>query len=69
MQPHNPNRWQGIVKAIHHGATQSEVTLEMAPNISVRARVSKIVLDTLGLKIGGKAYALIRSNEVILAID
>jgi molybdopterin-binding protein len=69
MQHHNSNPWQGIVKAIHHGSIQSEVTLEMAPNISVRARVSKMVLDTLGLKVGGKAYALIRSNEVILAID
>lgn len=69
MQHKNSNPWQGIVKAIHHGSIQSEVTLEMAPNISVKARVSKIVLDALGLKIGGKAYALIKPNEVTLAID
>lgn len=68
MQHHKSKPWQGIVKAIHHGTSLSEVTLEMAPNISVKARGSKIVLDTLGLKIGGKACALIKSNEVTLAI-
>jgi molybdopterin-binding protein len=41
----------------------------MAPNISVRAIVSKIALEALGLKVGGKAFALINSNEVTLAID
>ena len=69
MQPSNSSQWQGIVRAIHHGNSISEVTLEMAPNISVRAMVSKIALDALGLEIGGKAYALIKSTEVTLAID
>jgi molybdopterin-binding protein len=69
MQLNNNNHWQGIVKAINHGNVVSEVTLEMAPNISVRAIVSKIALEALGLKVGGKAFAQIKSNEVTLAID
>jgi len=69
MQLSNSNQWQGIVKAINHGNIVSEVTLEMAPNISVRAIVSKIAIETLGLEVGGKAFALIKSNEVTLAID
>jgi len=69
MQLSNSNQWQGIVKAINHGNIVSEVTLEMAPNISVRAIVSKISVEALGLEIGGKACALIQSTEVTLAID
>jgi molybdate transport system regulatory protein len=69
MQLSNSTQWQGIVKAINHGNIVSEVTLEMAPNISVRAIVSKISVEALGLKVGGKACALIQSTEVTLAID
>jgi molybdopterin-binding protein len=63
------NPWQGIVKAIHHGNMVSEVTLEMAPNVSVTASVSNTSVKSLGLEIGAKAYALIESTEIALAID
>jgi len=63
------NRWQGVVKAIKHGNIVSEVTLEMAPNISVTTVVSKFSAEALGLKVGGKAYALVKSTEVTLAVD
>ncbi len=69
MQEQNFQPWQGIVKAIHHGSIRTEVTLEVAPNISITALVSRIYLEELGLTIGAKAYAKIRSKEIILAID
>ncbi len=69
MKFNNSRQWPGIVKAIHHCNALSEVTLEMAPNISVRAIVSKIALETLGLEIGGKAFALIEPTKVTLALD
>ena len=57
------NQWQGIVTAITHGNIVSEVTLEIAPEVSVIAIVSKISVETLGLEIGSKAYALMESTE------
>ena len=63
------NQWQGIVTAITHGNIVSEVTLEIAPDVSVIAIVSKISVETLGLEIGSKAYALMKSTEVTLAVD
>ena len=63
------NQWQGIVTAITHGNIVSEVTLEIAPEVSVIAIVSKISVETLGLEIGSKAYALMKSTEVTLAVD
>ena len=69
MQLSTCNQWPGTVKTIHHGNIVSEVTLELAPNILVTAIVSKASVESLGLKIGSKAYALIKSTEVSLAID
>ncbi len=69
MQINTRNQWQGIVKAIKNGNIVSEVTLEMAPNISVIAIASKVSVEALGLEVGSKANALIKSTEVTLAID
>jgi molybdopterin-binding protein len=63
------NQWQGIVTAITHGNIVSEVTLQVAPEVSVIAIVSKISVETLGLEIGSKAYALMKSTEVTLSVD
>jgi molybdopterin-binding protein len=63
------NQWPGIVKAVNHGSIVSEVTLEIAPDISVIAIVSKSSVEALGLAEGSKAYALIKSTEITLAID
>ena len=69
MQLSTRKQWQGTVKAINHGNTISKVTLEMAPNISVVSIVSKAAVEALGLEVGSKAYALIKSTEVTLAVD
>jgi len=63
------NQWQGTIKTIKHGNIVSEVTLEIAPNVSVTAIVSKASVESLNLEIGNKAYALIKSTEIALAID
>ncbi len=69
MQLSTRNQWSGIIKAINHGNIVSEVTVEIAPNVSVIAIVSKTAVEALGLEVGKKAYALIKSTEVTLAID
>jgi molybdate transport system regulatory protein len=69
MQLSTRNQWPGTVKAINNGNIVSEVILELAPNISVTAIVSRASIASLGLEVGSKAYALIKSTEVTLAID
>lgn len=63
------NQRQGIVTAMTHGNIVSEVTLEIAPDVSVIAIVSKISVEILGLETGSKAYALMKSTQVTLAVD
>jgi molybdopterin-binding protein len=69
MKLSNRNQWQGTIRSINHGAIVSEVILEISPEIIVTSIVSKSSVENLGLKVGGKAYALIKSTEVTLAID
>ena len=69
MQLSTRNQWQGTIKAINNGTIVSEVTLEISPEISVTSIVSTSSVENMGLKVGGKAYALIKSTEVTLAID
>jgi molybdopterin-binding protein len=69
MQLSTRNQWQGVIKTINQGAIVSEVTLEISPEITVTAIVSKSAVDSMGLKVGDKAYALVKSTEVTLAID
>ena len=69
MQLTDNSHWQGIVKAIHHDNNITEVTLEMAPNISVRAIASKLSVEAQRLEVGSIAVALINSTGVTLVID
>ncbi len=69
MQLSTRNQWQGTIKAINYGTIVSEVTLEISPEISVTSIISKSSVENMGLKVGDKAYALIKSTEVTLAID
>jgi molybdopterin-binding protein len=69
MQANKHSQWQGTVRAIYHGSVISEVILEMAPNISVKAVASTISLETLRLEVGSKARVLINSTDFTLAID
>ena len=59
----------GIVRKIEPGAVNAEVTLELAPNLSV---VSVITLDSvrsLQLKLGDRAYAVIKASSVMVGTD
>ena len=69
MQLSTRNQWQGTIIAINHGTIVSEVTLEISPEISVTSIVSKSSVENMRLKVGDKAYPLIKSTEVTLAID
>jgi molybdopterin-binding protein len=69
MQLSTCNQWQGTIIAINHGTIVSEVTLEISPEISVTSIVSKSSVENMRLKVGDKAYPLIKSIGVTLAID
>jgi molybdopterin-binding protein len=63
------NILKGTVKAVTHGAVDSEVVIELSPGVEVVSVITKTSAESLGLKVGGTAYAIIKAPNVILAVD
>lgn len=63
------NTLKGTVKSITLGAVNAEVTLEIAPGIEIVSIITKASLESLGLAEGKDAYAVIKSSDVMVAVD
>ena len=63
------NMLPGTVRAIVLGAVNAEVTLEIAPDIVVVSIITNDAVRGLGLKVGERAYAVIKSSSVMVAVD
>ena len=63
------NALPGTIRSVELGAVNAEVTIEIAPGLTI---VSVITLDAvkgLGLKVGDHAYAVIKASSVMVAVD
>lgn len=63
------NVLKGKVVSVEKGATTAHVKIEIASGQVVTSAVTNESVDALGLKIGGEAYAVIKSSDVIIAVD
>ena len=63
------NQWSGKVKSIVKGPVSTEVTLGVAKGIDVVAVISTASASALKLKVGKKAYALVKASSVLVATD
>jgi molybdopterin-binding protein len=69
MQISARNTLKGTVKKIEAGSVNAEVTLEVAPGVELTAIITKASVEKLGLAEGTTAYAVIKSSDVMVAID
>jgi molybdopterin-binding protein len=63
------NALKGTVKGIVPGAVNTEVTVEIAPGVEVVSVITKASAEQLGLAEGREVYAVIKSSDVMIAID
>ena len=63
------NVLSATVKSVTPGAVDTEIVVELAPGIEVVSIITKISAEKLGLKPGGKAYAIIKSSNVMIGVD
>ncbi|MEB3182585.1 MAG: molybdopterin-binding protein [Nostocaceae cyanobacterium] len=63
------NTLKATVKKIVTGAVNTEVTLELAPGVEVVSIITKSSAESLGLEEGKEAYAVIKSSDVMVAVD
>jgi molybdopterin-binding protein len=63
------NIMPGKVVAITRGATTSHVKIEVAPGFVVTASITNESVDDLALAVGKPATAVVKSSDVIVAVD
>ena len=63
------NILQGKVKAIKHGAVNSEIIVELSGGEQVVSIITKSSAENLGLATGKKVYAVIKASNVMIATD
>lgn len=63
------NTLKATVKKVLPGSVNTEVTLEIAPGVEVVAIITKASAENLELAEGKEAYAVIKSSDVMVAVD
>lgn len=63
------NQFSGIVAAVHDGAINDEIELEIAPGQRLVSTVTRESRQALKLEVGAKALALVKASSVMLVSD
>ncbi len=58
----------GTITSVKKGATTAHVTIDVK-GITITASITNEAVDALGLKVGGAASAVIKSSNVLVAVD
>ena len=63
------NALPGIVRNIEPGAVNAEITIELAPGLTVVSVITLDAVKSLNLKVGDQAYAVIKASSVMVGVD
>ncbi|MEH2315861.1 TOBE domain-containing protein [Nostoc sp.] len=63
------NILKGVVKRVVTGAVNSEVTLEIVHKVVLTSIITRVSVEELGLSEGKEAYAVIKSNDIVIASE
>ena len=63
------NVLSGKITAINPGPVSTEVTLEIAPGVTIVSTITSASAQSLALKQGSKAFAVIKASSVMIGID
>ncbi len=69
MQISARNSLKGTVKQVVPGAINTEIVIEIAPGVEVVSVITKSSAESLALDIGKAVYAVVKSSDVMVAID
>ncbi|BAY11343.1 TOBE domain-containing protein [Calothrix sp. NIES-2098] len=61
------NILKGVVKRVITGAVNTEVTLEIVHKVELTSMITRVSAEELGLVEGTEAYAVIKSNDIVIA--
>jgi len=69
MQISARNTLSGTVKAITSGMVNAEIVIEVAPGLEITSVITQASAERLGLAVGSAVYAVVKSSDVIVAVD
>lgn len=61
------NVLKGVVKKVVNGPVNSEVTLKIVHEVELTSIITSVSTEELGLFEGTEAYAVIKSNDIVIA--
>jgi len=61
------NVLKGVVKKVITGAVNTEVTLEIVHKVELTSMITRVSAEELELFEGTEAYAVIKSNDIVIA--
>jgi molybdopterin-binding protein len=59
----------GTIREVRPGAVNAEVTLEIAPGITIVSIITNDAVKELGLTAGRRAYGVIKASSVMIGVD
>ena len=63
------NQIEGTVVVVTEGAVNGHVTIEDADGVRISGSITNAAIQELGLVEGGKAVAIVKSTDVMVAVD
>lgn len=63
------NQLPGTVTSIHTGEAMAVIKVELAGGQTITSAITKDAADDLGLAVGSAVTVLVKSTEVMLAVD
>ncbi|BAZ85187.1 TOBE domain-containing protein [Dolichospermum compactum] len=63
------NVLKGIVKRVTTGSINTEITLEIVHKVELTSMITRVSAEELELSEGTEAYAVIKSNDIVIAKD
>ena len=63
------NQLAGTIVEVKEGAVNGHVTVELPGGARVKGSITNEAIDALGLKVGEKALAVIKSTDVMVGVE
>ncbi len=63
------NQLKGTIVEVTKGQTTAHVRIDIGGGVIVTSSITNQAVDSLGLKAGQVAYAVIKASDVMVAVD
>ena len=63
------NQLEGTVVKVKEGAVNGHVSIELAGGAQISGSITNEAIEDLGLKEGGKAWAVVKSSDVMVGVE